>query len=607
MNLRKFVLGALAFVAPFVMQATRIVVLADVHVVPGNECETKLKAAVAEINSLEADIVVMNGDLTNEGSDRELSNVKSILDGIKHPLYVLPGNHETTWSQSATKTIFDLWGNDRFVTEVDDLVIVGIACGPYMKMGDGHIKQEDLHWLSSTLNSKVKEGKRVVSFNHYPLMKDLDNYIDYVKVLEKYPVVAHVNGHYHKYEYYKGGDIDCMMVRSLDKKKGDYGYTIMDVTADSVLFYNKQLEKEPVKVNAFAIDTQITPIQETYNTTFNTPAGYSIEKIYTDSASIFTRLGMDNVAIYFGNSLGVAKAIDKNNGNELWKINTGASLFARAIAFNNDFVVIPSSTKELLWVDKKRGVTIKRTMSGGPYVADGLCVKNEYYQGGYKKMEKWNAKTGNLIWRYDSINNYCQAAPVVAGNDLLFGAWDTYLYCLDTKTGQLKWKWNNGKKNNQLGPGNVVPVVAKDKVIVVAPDRYMTAIDRKTGETIWRNKDHKYRESLGVSNDGKCAYAKTMDGELVAVSTEGNEFNELWLVDMGLGYEHAPCIVAESKGVVYAGSRRGIVTAVNPKTKAVIWSLPLGVSEINGIDVDQKTGDVYVSLIEGTIWKISKK
>ena len=66
MNLRKFVFGALAFVAPFVMQATRIVVLADVHVVPGNECETKLKAAVAEINSLEADIVVMNGDLTNE-------------------------------------------------------------------------------------------------------------------------------------------------------------------------------------------------------------------------------------------------------------------------------------------------------------------------------------------------------------------------------------------------------------------------------------------------------------------------------------------------------------------------------------------------------------
>lgn len=607
MKLKKLLLGLVVLLMPFVMQATRIIVLADVHVVPGNECETKLKEAVAEINTLDVDAVVMNGDLTNEGSDRELENIKSILDEIKHPLYVLPGNHETTWSQSATKTIFDLWGNDRFVTEVDDLVIVGIACGPYMKMGDGHIKQEDLHWLDATLKEKVKNGKRVVSFNHYPLMKDLDNYIDYVNVLEKYPVVVHVNGHYHKYEYYKGGDIDCMMVRSLDKKKGDYGYTIMDVTADSILFYNKKIGEVPIAVESFPIDVDITPIQENYDTSFNVPDGYNVEKIYADSASIFTRLGIDNNAVYFGNSLGIVKAIDKNIGKELWQINTGASLFARPIVLNNEFVVIPSSTKELLWVDKNRGVVIKRTKSNGPYVADGLCVKNDYYQGGYKKMEKWNAKSGKLLWSYDSINNYCQAAPVVDGGEIFFGAWDTYLYCLDVRTGQMKWRWNNGKKNNQLGPGNVVPVVTNEKVIVVAPDRYMTAIDRRTGKTIWRNKDHKYRESLGVSRDGKRAYAKTMDGELVAVSTEGNEFNKLWVVDMELGYEHAPCIVAESNGVVFAGSRRGIVTAVDPSTKSVVWSLPLGVSEINGIDVDSKTGDVYVSLIEGTIWKISKR
>lgn len=607
MKIKKLLLGFVVLLMPFVMQATRIIVLADVHVVPGNECETKLKEAVAEINTLNVDAVVMNGDLTNEGSDCELENIKSILDEIKHPLYVLPGNHETTWSQSATKTIFDLWGNDRFVTEVDDLVIVGIACGPYMKMGDGHIKQEDLHWLDATLKEKVKNGKRVVSFNHYPLMKDLDNYIDYVNVLEKYPVVVHVNGHYHKYEYYKGGDIDCMMVRSLDKKKGDYGYTIMDVTADSILFYNKKIGEVPIAVKSFPIDVDITPIQENYDTSFNVPDGYNVEKIYADSASIFTRLGIDNDAVYFGNSLGIVKAIDKNIGKELWQINTGASLFARPIVLNNEFVVIPSSTKELLWVDKNRGVVIKRTKSNGPYVADGLCVKNDYYQGGYKKMEKWNSKTGELVWRYDSINNYCQAAPVVDGDEIFFGAWDTYLYCLDVRTGQMKWKWNNGKKNNQLGPGNVVPVVTNEKVIVVAPDRYMTAIDRRTGKTIWRNKDHKYRESLGVSRDGKRAYAKTMDGELVAVSTEGDEFNKLWVVDMELGYEHAPCIVAESNGVVFAGSRRGIVTVVDPRTKSVVWSLPLGVSEINGIDVDSKTGDVYVSLIEGTIWKISKR
>lgn len=589
-------------VAPLFMNATRIVVLADVHVVPGNECETMLKKAVAEINEIDADIVVMNGDLSNEGSDAELINVKSILDGITHPLYVLPGNHETTWSQSATKTIFDLWGNDRFVTEVDDLVIIGIACGPYMKMGDGHVKQEDLYWLDKTLAEKAKEGKRVVSFNHYPLLKDLDNYQVYCGFLKKYPVIAHVNGHYHKYEKYQSeiGKINCMMVRSLDKKNGDYGYTIMDVTPDSVIFLNKRLGQDAVRVDAFAA---VNPDAHSSADVAETNDG---QMIYESDASIFTRLAIDEDAIYFGTSLGDVKAVSKNDKNkELWSVATGASLFARPIVAG-DYLIVPSAAKELLWLDRKTGEIVQRDASSGAYVADGVCIGNSLYLGGYKKMEKWDIATRRLVWRFDSINNYCQAAPVINRDDVIFGAWDTYLYCLDATTGQLKWKWNNGKKNNQLGPGNVVPVVTDDKVFIVAPDRYMTAIDRKTGETIWRNKDHKYRESLGMSNDGKRVYSKTMDGELVAVSSEGREFKELWIVDMTLGYEHAPCIVAENSiGLAIAGSRQGKVVAVDPKSQSVEQIYDLGVSEINGIDIDPTTGATYVSLIEGRIYKVT--
>ena len=135
----------------------------------------------------------------------------------------------------------------------------------------------------------------------------------------------------------------------------------------------------------------------------------------------------------------------------------------------------------------------------------------------------------------------------------------------------------------------------------------MTAIDRATGRQLWRDNSHKYREALGSSADNSRVYAKTMDGELVAVDATAPEFKELWTVDMGLGYEHAPCVVVEQDGVVYAGSRRGIVTAVDPLAQKVLWSLPLGVSEVNGIDVDPTTGDIYVSLIEGTIFRIGRK
>lgn len=600
MKIKSILLSFFFLLSAISLSATRIIVIADLHVLPGNDCEKNLKIAVEEINKSDADLVVINGDLTNEGSDEELSNVKSILDQIKLPQFVLPGNHETTWSQSATKTIFDLWGNDRFVTEFDNYVIVGIACGPYMKMGDGHIKQEDLHWLDETLAKHCTNGKQVISFNHYPLKKDLDNYDDYIRILRKYPVIAHVNGHYHKYEKYVSenfGDINCMMVRSLDFKNGNYGYTIMDVDADSVIFHNKQLGKDPVRVDGFAISLPTT----------NSDIALKMleENLHADSASVFTRLGFDKKTIYFGNSLGYAKAIDKKSGKLLWSIPTGASLFARPVVAGK-YVVIPSAAKELLWVNPKTGEIIQRNASDGAYVADGVYKDNALYIGGYNKFEKWDAKTRKLIWRYEALNNYCQAAPVVDGNDVIFGAWDTYLYCLDAKTGQLKWKWNNGKSRNQLGPGNVVPVVTRERIYIVAPDRYMTAIDRKTGKTIWRNNEHKYRESLGCSEDGTRVYAKTMDGELVAVDATTGEFKKLWVVDMKLGYEHAPCIVAEKDGIVYAGSRRGLVVAVDPNTQEIVETLTLGKSETNGIDIDPTSGNVYTSLIEGTIFKLNK-
>ena len=46
-----------------------IAVLSDVHVSPGNEAEKQLRIAVDEINRGTFDFVVMDGDLTNEGSD----------------------------------------------------------------------------------------------------------------------------------------------------------------------------------------------------------------------------------------------------------------------------------------------------------------------------------------------------------------------------------------------------------------------------------------------------------------------------------------------------------------------------------------------------------
>ena len=591
----------------FAMQGgvVRLAVLSDIHVTPGNANEGKLREAVDEINATDVDAVLVTGDLTNEGSDEQLRNVKGILDGIIHPLYVIPGNHENNWSQSACKTFNDLWGADRFVFTIDDLVVVGMNCGPFMKMGDGHIKQEDLLWLDSTLNVMVKPGMKVLSVNHYPILDDLDNYRAYVDILKKYPVITHQCGHYHTWRLYETDGINGVMLPALDMGNNNYGYTLMTIDLDRqwIYVFNKVIGQAPEVMFSYRINLDYYSLRTTQEH-FSVPKDMAIQRIVADNASIFTRVGVDEKNLYFGNSLGYCKAVDKQNGQLRWQYKTDAMLFSRP-AVGGKYVVLPTSDRRLVWLDKKTGKPMWQYAANGPYVADGVVKDGILYQGGFKTFQAWDVKRHRLLWQYNDINNYCQAAPVVEGNDVIFGAWDTNLRSLDSRTGALRWQWNNGKNVNLYSPGNVVPVVTSKNVVIVAPDRVATAINRESGELLWREKnENKVRESLGHSVDGRVAYAKTMDGELVAMST-GDNYELLWKVDLGFGYEHAPCIVLEHDGLIYCGSRRGMLAVVDAATHKLEFTYRLGTSEVNGFEVDEK-GDVYCSLIEGTIWRISR-
>ena len=64
-------------------KTVKMAVLSDTHVTPGNETDAALRKAVTEINASDVDVVVLNGDLTNEGSDEQLRNIKQIVDGFK--------------------------------------------------------------------------------------------------------------------------------------------------------------------------------------------------------------------------------------------------------------------------------------------------------------------------------------------------------------------------------------------------------------------------------------------------------------------------------------------------------------------------------------------
>src|SRR6187402_2546249 len=102
-----------------------IAFLTDIHVSPGAPSETNLEHVVSEINEGHYDFAVVTGDVTNSGLDTELITVHRTLGHLKIPLHIVPGNHETNWSESACQTFPRLWGNDRFFFSSGKYLFIG--------------------------------------------------------------------------------------------------------------------------------------------------------------------------------------------------------------------------------------------------------------------------------------------------------------------------------------------------------------------------------------------------------------------------------------------------------------------------------------------------
>lgn len=581
---------------------TEFPLLTDLHVRPGNENEKALELIVNEINQSEYPFVIVTGDLTNEGSDEELLNIKRVLDQLTIPCYVIPGNHEVNWSQSAGKTFVDLWGNDRFAFKKGDQLFVGFSCGPYMKMGDGHVKREDVLWLEKTLKEQATPGTKVYAFAHYPLTEDLCNWQEIVSILKKYNTIVSFCGHGHNLKELAFGDLKGIMCRATFTRGGTVpGYNIINLATDSVFVNEKLLGKDKIRTFAFANDASSHMTYEPKKEPVYEQPG-NLTLVYQDDATVFTGVSADKHNLYFGNSLGEVKAVSFKNGKESWSHKTGSSLFSTPVC-EGKRVIAPGADGTLYCLKAKNGATEWTIETGEPFVADGVIADGKLYQGGYKKFYKIDIPSAKIEWKFDGINNYCQALPVLKDNKVIFGAWDTNLYCLDARNGEKIWKWNNGSTQNMLSPGNCVPAVTDKQVIVVAPDRFMTAIDLKDGKQLWRSKEYPVRESMGMSADETKAYAKLMDGRLLAVSASDPEYKVLWCIDAGLGYEHVPCPLFEYKGVIYMGSRTGMVVAVDAATQQVLWRYKCGNSSVNRFDVGEN-GDLFFSLVEGKIYRI---
>jgi outer membrane protein assembly factor BamB/predicted phosphodiesterase len=582
--------------------------LTDLHVNPGTSSDSSLQLIVEELNQSNIDFTVVTGDLTNEGSDAELLAVKKALGKLFKPCYVLPGNHETNWAQSAGITFNKLWGNDRFFFDFKGYLFVGFNTGPYMKMGDGHVKQEDLKWLKRQLSQEKPENEVLISFTHYPLAEGLDDWVQVTDILKSSGCRLAFCGHGHQLALLNFNGIPGIMGRSVLLRNSPIpGYSIIKLRNDSVLIFNKELSraiKQPaIRLNYLNPDT-ISGISVSKVPDFSVNQAYTNRRVvaeFTDSASIFSGpcLVNDTILIY-GNSLGYVKALNTISEKIIWQIQIQGPVYSTPVA-SDGIVILGTVDGSVIGLNGLNGRMLWTVKTGRPVLAEGIIENGfVYIGGGDRNFYRINIQTGNIIWQFSGVAGLIQGKPAVSASSVVFGAWDRYLYCLDKQTGSLRWKWNNGKPQNLYSPGNIVPVSSGDRVFIVAPDRYMTAIDINSGKEIWRTGRHQVRESMGASPDGAFVYAKLMNDTVISVLSKKNFPETAWAVNAGFGYEHNPCPVLAANGLVIAATRNGILVAIDPETKSIVWKYKAGNSSVNKV-IAGKQETFWFTLMEGKI------
>ena len=121
------------------------------------------------------------------------------------------------------------------------------------------------------------------------------------------------------------------------------------------------------------------------------------------------------------------------------------------------------------------------------------------------------------------------------------------------------------------------------RVFVVAPDPWMVALDLESGRELWGTDNWAVRESIGISADGGRVFVRTTEGLIAAISATADDAEALWETDTGLGYDINSAMLVEKDGVVFYGTKNGILLALDAATGAIKWKHRVGVSLLNTV------------------------
>lgn len=318
----------------------------------------------------------------------------------------------------------------------------------------------------------------------------------------------------------------------------------------------------------------------------------------------FDKIGYDgsfdvNWPIIHGNKVFIAGenifAFDLKTGKFLWTYQGGNNFYPRGLAagngklfatVNNDdnldttsvgFVyALDESTGRFLW----RYETEKGLSHSLPLFAD-----NKLFVGDDSGNVYAISEGGSLIWKKYLGAKVIHSSPAFDNGVIFIGTEDnvgasanpSYLYALDAKTGEVKWKFKIDSVPGKLNLVHATPAISGGVVYFGAENGYFYALSSKDGSMIWKQKIASGSgELIGISAAAALGHGKvfigTYEGKFLALDQKDGK--TLWEYNFGKTNADSSPVLADNK--VYFGASKGDFYCFNEATGKIVWKEKLG-------------------------------
>jgi outer membrane protein assembly factor BamB len=232
-----------------------------------------------------------------------------------------------------------------------------------------------------------------------------------------------------------------------------------------------------------------------------------------------------------------------------------------------------------------------RNAGGGigasPVISEGILY---YSNDTGATLTAVNLSTGAPLFSYKTAGSL-ESTPALADDQIIFGSYDGYVYCLRKSDGHLFWK-------RQLAGGMFSSALVYGGRVFIGTDvGTFYALDQATGTIEWTLAGN-LTQGTPAGDDGK-VFIGMLDGNVYALGPVTGIV--LWAFDTNDSIHSSPLIYNET---VYLASRDGTLYALDEDTGRLRWSADLGYKTDATPAVDPASGTIFIGTFGGYMFAV---